>query len=58
MANAREVARKIVDDIAADISDRKDIGDEFDMIDSDVKSEMINLWLDTIEEHVRRYRPE
>jgi hypothetical protein len=39
MADARQVARWIVDDIAHDISDRKGLDNEWDAIDDDVKQE-------------------
>ena len=36
----REKAEKIVDEIIEDISGRSGIGDEWDMIDSDIKEEI------------------
>jgi hypothetical protein len=58
MIAPRKLARWIVDDIAADISGRKGIGDEYDQIDSDVKKEMIITWLDLAEAHIEKYTEE
>jgi len=55
MATARQIARWIVDDIAADIQNRKGIGNEFEEIDEDVRQEMITGWLDIAEAHVKKY---
>ena len=55
---ARQIAQKIVNDLAADISDRKGIGDEWYQIDDDVKQKLLLLWLDTVEEHVKHYHGE
>jgi hypothetical protein len=55
MANARKVARQIVDAIAADIQDRKGIGNEFEAIDKDVLQEMLIHWIDIAEADIKTY---
>ncbi len=42
----REAARKIVDDIVADLSDRRGLDYEWNQIDHDVKAEIVSKWLD------------
>ena len=54
MADARQVARWIVDDIVDDILGRKGIGNELEEIDEDVKQEMITRWLDTAEAYIKK----
>jgi hypothetical protein len=54
MKTARDTARKIVDDIAADIKDRKGIGNEFEEIDEDIQREMLLSWVNLAEEHIFR----
>jgi hypothetical protein len=55
MTNARQLARKIVDDIADDIQDRKGIGNEFEEIDEDVRQAMLLEWIDIAEAHIRAF---
>lgn len=55
MADARQVARWIVNDIAHDISSRKGLDNEWDAIDEDVKQEMILGWLDSAEAYIKKY---
>lgn len=46
--NKDEVAQKIADAIERDISGRKGIGDEWDCIDGNTKSQMKDEWFDII----------
>lgn len=46
--NNRQKANKIIDLLVNDIRDRKEIGDEFEQIDEDVKAELISQWRDLI----------
>jgi hypothetical protein len=55
MTNARQLARKIVDDIADDIQDRKGIGNEFEEIDEAVRQAMLLEWIDIAEAHIRAF---
>jgi hypothetical protein len=44
----KETAEQIVADIMHDIIDRAGIGDEFEQIDSDIKQEIFDTWVEII----------
>lgn len=45
----RAAARKIVDEIVADLSDRRGFDNEWDRLMSSTKREIVNTWLDIAE---------
>ena len=42
--NRQAIAKKIIEGLVYDISDRSGIGNEFDGIDEDIKKEMLEEW--------------
>ncbi len=44
----REAARRIVDRIVADLTDRRGLGQEWDQIDDEIQDEIIATWVDLI----------
>ena len=42
--NKKAVARKIVDDIITDVTDRKGLRQEWEEIDEDIQEEIIDSW--------------
>ena len=48
MSKEEELARKIVDEIVDDLSDRSGLGNKWDQIDEDVKNEIIDTWADIV----------
>lgn len=53
--DARQVARWIVADIIADLSDRRGLRHEWDQIDAEVRREIATKWRDTAEAYIRKY---
>jgi len=52
MENKEEIAKKIVDEIINDLSDRSGLGNEWDCIDSDIKNEIIGTWRGIVEKQL------
>jgi len=50
----RQAARRIVDEIVADLTDRRGLRQEWDQIDDDVKAKIVNKWLNIAEEYAKK----
>ncbi len=50
----RTTAEKIVDAILEDLSDRRGIGNEYEQIDDDVKSELRETWIKVTMKNARK----
>ncbi len=57
MSNMRDVAANIVATIIGDLTGRKGLGDEWDVIDEDLQNEIREKWRESIETILRRYKP-
>lgn len=57
MADARQVAHWIVDDLVRYLSDHKGLGNEWDAIDDGNKQEVRSTWIDAVEAYVKKYNP-
>ena len=44
MKNKEKIAKKIVDKLVADFTDRRGLRQEWDQIDEDIKKEIIDTW--------------
>ncbi len=52
MEALREVSKRAVGRIVADLCDRSGLDSEWDCIDSDIKEEILEKWADIIEQEV------
>jgi hypothetical protein len=47
-----QMAVQIVDEIAADLSDRRGLGDEWDQLDTDVRLEILKAWQKIVKKYI------
>lgn len=48
------LAKKIVNDILDDLSDRSGLSNEWDMIDEEIQEEIIATWVNIVERHLQK----
>jgi hypothetical protein len=54
MSKLTRVARFVVNDIMQDMMERGGIGDEWEYIDPDTQDEIIECWIDLVEQRLFR----
>jgi hypothetical protein len=54
----RRTARRIVDELVDDLTDRRGLGQEWEQIDDVIRLEIVNVWLDIAEREVIGYLEE